>query len=134
MRRVFADSLYWIALSHQRDQWHAAALNASRMLQSAEIVTTQEMLGELLTAFRHLPHLRDIAVRRVRQITGDPLVKVLPQSDRSFQAGLTLYATRPDKEYSLSDCIAMEAMRDEGVAEILTHDGHFAQEGFAILL
>jgi uncharacterized protein len=134
MRQVFADSLYWIALSHQRDQWHAAALNASRMLQGAGIVTTQEMLGEFLTAFRHLPHLRGISVRRVRQITADPRVMVLPQSDRSFQAGFTLYAARPDKEYSLSDCIAMEAMRHEGISEILTHDGHFAQEGFAVLL
>jgi len=57
MRRVFADSLYWIALSHQGDQWHAAALKASHVLQRAEIVTTQEMLGELLTAFRYNPQL-----------------------------------------------------------------------------
>ncbi len=55
MRRVFADSLYWIALSHQRDQWHAAALKASRAPQSVEIVTAQEMLSEFLTAFRHTP-------------------------------------------------------------------------------
>ncbi len=52
MRRVFADSLYWIAISHQGDQWHAAALKASRAIQGAEIVTTQEMLSEFLTAFR----------------------------------------------------------------------------------
>jgi len=28
----------------------------------------------------------------------------------------------------------MEAMRQEGISEILTHDGHFTQEGFTILL
>ena len=55
MRRVFADSLYWIALSHQMDQWHATAMKVSHALQTAEIVTTQEMLGEFLTAFRHTP-------------------------------------------------------------------------------
>jgi uncharacterized protein len=103
MKRVFADSLYWIVLSHQRDQWHAAALKASRALQNAEIVTTQELLGEFLTAFRHTPRLRTISSRRVRQITADPQIMVIPQSDHSFQAGLALYQSRPDKEYSLCD-------------------------------
>jgi len=28
----------------------------------------------------------------------------------------------------------MEAMRQEGITEILTHDNHFTQEGFTILL
>jgi predicted nucleic acid-binding protein len=31
-------------------------------------------------------------------------------------------------------CISMEAMRQEGVNEILTNDNHFKQEGFTILL
>jgi uncharacterized protein len=134
MRRVFADSLYWIALSHQGDQWHAAALKASHVLQRAEIVTTQEMLGELLTAFRYNPQLRGIAARRVHQITADPHIIVVPQSDHSFQAGFALYQSRPDKQYSLTDCISMETMRQRGITDILTHDNHFTQEGFTILL
>ena len=31
-------------------------------------------------------------------------------------------------------CISMEAMRQEGITEIFTHDNHFIQEGFIILL
>src|SRR5271157_3303304 len=130
MKQVFADSLYWIALAHQRDQWHGTALRASRMLRNVEIVTTQEMLGEFLTSFRHLPHLRNIAVRRVQQITAAPNIVVLPQSDQSFQAGLALYAARPDKDYSFADCTSMQVMRQHGITEILTHDDHFTQEGF----
>ncbi len=134
MKRVYADSLYWIALSHQRDQWHSAALKASHALHAAEIVTTQDMLSEFLTAFRHTPQLRSIAARRVQQITADPHIKVIPQSDQSFQAGFALYQTRPDKAYSLTDCISMEAMRQESITDILTHDDHFRQEGFTTLL
>jgi predicted nucleic acid-binding protein len=134
MRRVFADSLYWIAISHQNDQWHTAAVQASRALQTAQIFTTQEMLAEFLTAFRYTPRLRTIAARRVHQITTDPQIRVFPQSDQSFQAGLALYVARPDKAYSLTDCISMETARQHGITEILTHDGHFAQEGFTILL
>ena len=44
------------------------------------------------------------------------------------------HKSRPDKAYSLTDCISMETMRHEGISEILTHDAHFTQEGFTILL
>jgi predicted nucleic acid-binding protein len=40
---------------------------------------------------------------------------------------------RSDKGYSLTDCISMIIMRQMGIAEVLTHDKHFTQEGFSIL-
>jgi len=49
-------------------------------------------------------------------------------------AGLDLHFDRPDKNYSLTDCISMQMMRELGVFEILTHDHHFAQEGFVALM
>jgi len=134
MRRVFADSLYWIALSHPRDQHHAAALRLSLTLQQAEIVTTDEVLSEFLTALRHNRQLRSLAAIQADSVLADPSILVLPQSRQTFLAGLTLYKARPDKEYSLTDCISMETMRAEGISEILTHDSHFTQEGFTILL
>ncbi len=54
--------------------------------------------------------------------------------NQTFLSGLALEQARPDKEYSLTDCISLDAMRQEGITEILTHDNHFAQEGFAVLL
>jgi predicted nucleic acid-binding protein len=56
-------------------------------------------------------------------------VRIVPQSMASFQAGLMLYRSRPDKGYSLVDCISMRTMREEG----LTNDRHFEQEGFRAL-
>jgi predicted nucleic acid-binding protein len=47
--------------------------------------------------------------------------------------GLELYRARPDKAYSLTDCMSMLIMRREGITEILTHDRHFEQEGFRSL-
>jgi predicted nucleic acid-binding protein len=46
----------------------------------------------------------------------------------------SLYKARPDKGYSLTDCVSMQVMRQEGIAEILTHDNYFTQEGFSILI
>jgi len=53
---------------------------------------------------------------------------------RRLSAGFRLYQARPDKGYSLTDCISMEALRREGVAEVLTNDEHFARDGFTCLL
>ena len=51
MRRVFADTYYWIALLNDKDQGHAAAQAISQSLGQATIITTQEVLGEVLTHF-----------------------------------------------------------------------------------
>ena len=58
---------------------------------------------------------------------------IIPQTRELFLAGLTLYEARPDKEYSLTDCMSMHMMRREGLTEVLTNDRHFTQEGFHIL-
>jgi predicted nucleic acid-binding protein len=61
---------------------------------------------------------------------GNTNARVLAQSEESFQAGWALYVARPDKGYSMTDCISMAAMRREGIVHALTNDAHFEQEGF----
>jgi predicted nucleic acid-binding protein len=135
MRRIFVDTLYWIAVTNRKDQWHQAAEKASHAVSGAELVTTQEVLTEVLNAFcGGGPTFRHEAVDLVHALRTDEAVIVYPQSDQSFLSGLTLYEARPDKGYSLTDCISMETMRQHGITEILTHDSHFTQEGFTVLL
>ncbi len=69
----------------------------------------------------------------VRGILANPAIRVIPQSRSSFLAGLELYIKRPDKGYSLTDCISMRTIRREGLTEALTRDRHFEQEGFRVL-
>lgn len=38
-----------------------------------------------------------------------------------------------DKGYSLTDCSSMCVMKTLGITDVLTHDKHFAQEGFHLL-
>jgi predicted nucleic acid-binding protein len=135
MRRIFADTLYWVTLLHRKDQWRQAALQASRALAGCHLVTTDEVLSEVLAAFCEAgPILRQRAATLVRRLSQRPTVTIHPQSRGTFLTGLALYEARPDKGYSLTDCVSMETMRQEGITEILTHDHHFAQEGFTILL
>jgi predicted nucleic acid-binding protein len=66
----------------------------------------------------------------VDRLIQDPDLHIVPQSRSTFLAGLKLYNARPDKGYSLTDCISMEMMRRESLTQALTNDKHFDQEGF----
>ena len=133
MKQVFADTLYWLAIFVPGDAWAGAAHAAD--CSGASLVTTEEVLSEFLTAVSaHGDQTRRLACRLVREILDDPGIEVAAQSHESFLAGLALYERRPDKEYSLADCISMNVMRQKQIQEILTHDRHFSQEGFVRLL
>ncbi len=135
MKMVFADTVYWIAVVRPNDPWRGSAMEAKSSLGNVRLLTTDEVLSEFLAALsKGGEHLRRQASRMVRAMLANPNVKVLPQSRDSFLTGLKLYEQRPDKAYSLTDCISMNAMNSESVSEVLTNDDHFAQEGFNVLI
>ena len=135
MRRVFADTYYWIAVINDRDQGHSAAEAVGQTLKHATVFTTHEVLSEVLTYFcRGGNHVRQVVSVYIRNILDDPAVIVEPQSEQSFLNGLTFYESRADKEYSHADCISMLTMQREGITEVLTDDDHFMQEGFTKML
>src|SRR3954468_16177151 len=81
MRRFFADTYYWIALLNDKDQGHAAARAISQTLQQDVIVTTQEVLSEVLTHFSGFGRLmRSSAAAFIRHILSDPTIEIRPQS------------------------------------------------------
>ena len=128
MRRIFADAVYWVAIANRKDQWYAKVVTVMRSLGRVTLVTTEEVLDEFLAHYSgHGPVLRNLAAATVEKAMANPLVIVRPQSHQSFLDGLALFKARPDKEYSLTDCISMEAMRQEAITEILTHDRHFRE-------
>ncbi|MEM8603873.1 MAG: hypothetical protein AAGF24_08575 [Cyanobacteria bacterium P01_H01_bin.121] len=92
-------------------------------------------MTELLTFYAKLgEQLRRKAAQFVRGAFRSQDIEVIPQTHISFLMGLDLYEQRPDKGYSLADCISMQSMRQRGLLEVLTNDKHFRQEGFTILL
>jgi uncharacterized protein len=135
MRRVFADTQYWVANANPRDQWHAAVIELESYFADAQIVTTEEVLVEVLAALSGAGRYRRVqASAMVRTILAEDTVLVVAQSHESFADGLELYEARSDKEYSLTDCISMNVCRSQGIIEVLSGDRHFSQEGFATLI
>jgi len=135
MRTVFADTVYFVALINPQDQWHEATLKMEPLLSAATIITTESVLMELLnylSGFR--PSVRKNVASFVRFILDDPEFEIIPHTREAFLSGLELYESRLDKGYSLTDCISMSAMRERDISDALTHDNHFRQEGFNVLL
>lgn len=132
--RYFADTFYWIALIHPKDAWHARVLAWATEHASAQLVTTSEVLTEVLNWFAARgPAGRGLAGTAVRAIRADVSIQVLLPTAADLDAALALYEARPDKSYSLTDCRSMLVLRALGIAEVLTNDHHFTQEGFTIL-
>lgn len=129
MSVLFADTFYWIALTMPLDAAHERASQFTD-----DLITTHEVLTEYLNFFASGPqHLRRSAMKGAAAILQNPTVRVMPQSAETFHAGLELYRARPDKGYSLTDCISMQIMRREGLTDVLTNDHDFEQEGFRAL-
>ena len=113
----------------------AEAFDASRKAGKFSIFTTDEILTETLNYFAESGHyFRRIVTREIEKILLDGNIQITDATHENFLNGFQLYQNRLDKGYSLTDCISMNVMREHGIVEILTHDGHFTQEGFEILL
>jgi uncharacterized protein len=135
MRRVFADTLYWIATVKPNDPYEAAARAARQAVGPCIIVTTDEVLYEFVTAFaKSGTILRQKVVRIVHELLDNQSVIVLAQSRESFLSALDRFSNRPDKRYSLTDCSSMNVMDAERIQDVLTNDHHFQQEGFNVLI
>ena len=130
----FADAFYWIAVAHPRDAFHSRVMSWRRANTRARLVTTEEVLTELLNWFAGLGATgRLLATDLISDILADPRIQILPQTTSGFHNAIAFYRSRLDKEYSLVDCGSMVAMRSLGLTEVLSNDRHFGQEGFTVL-
>ncbi len=132
MRRVFADTFYFLAVLNRRDPLHQEAL-AFYGDATLHFVTTEWVLTELADANAD-PARRPGFRRLFGLLEKDDHAQILPASHELFRRGLELHFSRPDKEWSLTDCMSFTAMSDEGLTEALTGDHHFEQAGFTALL
>ena len=134
MRRVFADTHYWIAIIVADDPWRRLAFEARRRLGRVQLVTTDAILTEFLGAVGKSAFSRTMATTFVKEMLSAAGVDIIPDSRELFLEALDLYASKPDKTYSLVDCISMCLMRSLDINDVLTNDHHFAQEGFNVLI
>jgi predicted nucleic acid-binding protein len=129
---VFADTVYYLALLNPSDGAHGWAVAATEG-RGARLVTTAYVLTEVADALS-APGDRPRFLALHDALMGAPGVTIVPASEGLFGRGVALYRARPDKSWSLTDCISFVVMADVGATEALTGDRHFRQAGFLALL
>jgi uncharacterized protein len=132
MNVFFADTFYYLALLNEDDVAHDRAVESSRA-RSGRTVTTAWVLTELADALA-APKLRPFFMALLDQLQANPRVVVVSASSGLFDRGIDLYSRRPDKEWSLTDCISFIVMEEQGISDALTGDHHYEQAGFHALL
>lgn len=127
----FADTFYFLALLNSSDRAHGAALALS--VGPSRLLTTEWVLMELADALA--PRLkRHKFIELFRILRADLAAEIVPATTEMFSRGCEFFADRPDKDWSLTDCISFLVMADRGIHEALTGDHHFEQAGFLALL
>ncbi len=134
MKKIFAVTVYWVALLNPKDSLHQIALTISHELGNPTIITTEAVLSEVLNQFSSYgAQWRTIVATESAKLLEEDDVIVIPTDHNLFVQALSLYKSRPDKSYSHVDCISMMVMKNEEITEVLTSDHHFFQEGFTLL-
>jgi uncharacterized protein len=133
MRRIFADTSYWMALVNPRDQIHQKAVSVSQQLSWESLLTTEMVLVEVLNSFSDSLY-REAVGRMVASLRQDQNLTIVPQTPAQFKSALQRYQQTADKSWSLTDCASFDVMEAENIEAALTHDRHFVQAGFEALL
>jgi uncharacterized protein len=133
MIALFADAFFFIALLNPRDRAHDSANLYIEPDLEQPLVTTTCVLTEVGDAMASTATNRAAFADLYRLLDAYPAVEVV-SADLWLVRGLHLYTHRPDKSWSLTDCISFVIMTERGLTEAFTGDHHFEQAGFVALL
>jgi uncharacterized protein len=129
---VFADTYYYLAWVNPRDGAHTAARQFAAGYRG-DLITTSGVLLEVGDALSREVN-RDSFLAVLPEIQDDPSVTLIQIDDGLLSRGIDFFRARPDKDWSLTDCISFVVMTDLGLTDALTGDHHFEQAGFRALL
>ena len=96
-------------------------------------MTTEGVLWEWLNGLSDAS-TRGVAAEGYRRAHADARIEVVPFQPELIDSAVQLYRTRPDKDWSLTDCLSFVVMERRHMTEALTTDGHFEQAGLKVMM
>ncbi|MBI4744997.1 MAG: PIN domain-containing protein [Deltaproteobacteria bacterium] len=96
-------------------------------------VTTTAVLNETANALSE-PCFRQSVVEFYNRLQISSRVNIVFVDKSLWDKGWKLYEQRPDKGWSLTDCVSFEVIQQQRLEAALTNDKHFEQAGFQALL
>ena len=132
---VFLDSNGWLAILNASDSLHKQADLEWRKIgeQRRPIVLTDWVVAETGNCLARCRG-RNLFAGAVERLATGPLGQLVFVEDDLLRRALTLYSSRPDKTWSLTDCASFVLMKEKGIRDAFTTDRHFFQAGFKCLL
>lgn len=103
MNRVFADTSFYVATSSPKDKAHSQATEWIRGFDGS-VVTTDFVVVELANFFSRSSQRATFAAL-YQYLTSDSQLEIVPATRELLDRGIQLYLNRPDKDWSLTDCI-----------------------------
>jgi len=133
--KVFLDTSYSIAAAIGKDEFHKRARELAVQIRTKgiRIVTIQAVVLEIGNALSKLKY-RQSAIEIIERLESDLNISIISLTSELYAEGFQLFRNRPDKEWSLVDCISFVVMREHNIEAALTADEHFIQAGFRALL
>ena len=111
MRTVFADSFYYFALLNDQDPAHEKAAAFVRTFHGW-MVTTGWVVTELGDGLAN-PANRPAFLAALNSVQAGRNTTVVACTDELLEAGIDLFRERPDKYWSLTDCISFVVMQEK---------------------
>jgi uncharacterized protein len=131
--RLFLDTAFIQALLNPRDDFHDQAKKLFPQVRSANKVWITEAVlvevGNALSAFN-----RPGAVKFIQLCYSTENIQVVSISTELMMQALSLYNSRSDKLWGLTDCISFVVMQQHNLIDAMTSDRHFVQAGFHALM
>ncbi|MBI4869489.1 MAG: PIN domain-containing protein [Candidatus Wallbacteria bacterium] len=133
MKRVFADTSFWVALFARGDDNHARATTLWRGLSArgTDFVTSDYVFDETMTLLaRRAGHAASVLASSA--IRGSPRVRLLPIYAAHWDRVLQQYEVFRDG-FSFTDVSSFVLMRALRLTEALSFDADFTKAGFETL-
>lgn len=132
--RILLDTAFVRALLNRRDQDHARAKELwPRVRAAREVWTTEAILVEIGNSLRSISH-RQAAFAFISKCYTTPNTRIENVTSDLLGRALTLYDSRRDKTWGLTDCISFVVMKDQSLVDAMTTDKDFQQAGFRALM
>ena len=129
---ILLDTSYVLAAVNPRDALHGRAVAWSNVI-AEPLLVTEYVLWESVN-YLSSPIDRPKAHAVAAQLRSSAGIEFVEASRELLNEGLQMHASRPDKAWSLTDCISIVLMEERSITRALAYDHHFEQAGFEALL
>jgi predicted nucleic acid-binding protein len=129
---VFLDTGYVLAVLNTRDKYHESASTAASKT-APPFISTEAVLIEIGNALAKI-QWRAIGIAALDNLRSAQDIEIVPVDTALVEQAISLYSSRSDKEWGLTDCISFVVMQERGLTQVLTTDRHFEQAGFQNVL